>query len=240
MNIDARACEGARRQALVGLGVGCLVTALLAVIPRVLPEKYGATVIGGLFLASTWLFVWRREDSVLRAHGLELGGMVVPGTRTLDIAERGVRAAAFALACAAVVFVPFAFGFFYWFKPKGHYHFPFDALSLGRELLLQIALVAFPEEAFYRGFLQTSLARAEGPRVRVLGAEVGASLLVTSLLFAIGHFATIPAPARLAVFFPSLLFGWLRVRTGGIGAAVLLHALCNVFSESLGRGFGLY
>jgi len=208
----------ARRQALVGLGVGCLVTLLLVVVPRTLPDKYGATVIGGLFLAATWLFVWRKDDGTLREHGLELGGLVVPGTRPLAIARRGLRAAAFALVCAAVVFVPFTFGFFYWFKPKGHYTFPFDALGLGRELVLQIALVAFPEEAFYRGF----------------------SLLATSVLFALGHFATIPVPTRLAVFFPSLLFGWLRVRTGGIGASVFLHALCNVFSESLGRGFGLY
>jgi len=230
----------ARRQALVGLGVGCLVTLLLVVVPRTLPDKYGATVIGGLFLAATWLFVWRKDDGTLREHGLELGGLVVPGTRPLAIARRGLRAAAFALVCAAVVFVPFTFGFFYWFKPKGHYTFPFDALGLARELVLQIALVAFPEEAFYRGFLQTNLARAEGPRVRLLGADIGLSLLVTSVLFALGHFATIPVPTRLAVFFPSLLFGWLRVRTGGIGASVFLHALCNVFSESLGRGFGLY
>lgn len=229
-----------RKSALVGLGVGCLVTALLAVLPRILPDRYGATAIGGLFLAATWLLVWRKDDATLCEHGLELGGLVVPGTRVRQIALRGARAAVFALVCAAVVFVPFAIGFTFWFKPKGHYSFPFTALALGKELALQVALVAFPEEAFYRGFLQTSLSRAEGPRVRVLGARVGASLLVTSLLFAIGHFATIPVPTRLAVFFPSLLFGWLRVRTGGIGAAVLLHALCNVFSESLGRGYGLY
>lgn len=230
----------AQRHALVGLGVGCLVTCLLAVVPRVLPEAYGATVIGGMFLAATWLFVWRREDAVLRAHGLELGGLVVPGTRSIDIARRGARATAFAVICALVVLIPFALGFLYWFKPKAHYVFPFGPVALARELLLQIALVAFPEEAFYRGFLQSSLARAEGPRLRILGAEVGVSLLITSVLFAIGHYATIPAPARLAVFFPSLLFGWLRVRTGGIGASVLLHALCNVLSESLGRGYGLY
>ncbi len=229
-----------RRYALVGLGVGCTVTALLAVLPRVLPERYAATAIGGLFLAVTWAFVWRKDDAVLRANGLELGGLVVPGTQLPQIAARFARAAGYALACAAIVFVPFALGFFAWFQPKGHYTFPFTPLALGKELALQVALVAFPEEAFYRGFLQTRLARGEGPRMRVLGTPVGASLLVTSVLFAIGHFATIPVPARMAVFFPSLLFGWLRVRSGGIGAPVLFHALCNVFSESLGRGFGLY
>ena len=65
-------------------------------------------------------------------------------------------------------------------------------------------------------------------------------LLVTSLIFALGHFATIRQPARLAVFFPSLLFGWLRYRTKGIGAGLAFHAACNVFSELLGKGFRIY
>jgi membrane protease YdiL (CAAX protease family) len=47
-------------------------------------------------------------------------------------------------------------------------------------------------------------------------------------------------PARLAVFFPALLFGWLRARTGGIGASVCFHAICNVYSQLLGRGYGAY
>jgi membrane protease YdiL (CAAX protease family) len=59
------------------------------------------------------------------------------------------------------------------------------------------------------------------------------------VIFAIGHVLTIRHPARLAVFFPALLFGWLRQRTGGVGASVLLHASCNIFSAALGRGYGL-
>ena len=55
-----------------------------------------------------------------------------------------------------------------------------------------------------------------------------------------GHFVTIPVPARLAVFFPSLVFGWLRAKTGGIGAPLAFHAFCNVFSEILGRAYGVY
>jgi hypothetical protein len=74
----------------------------------------------------------------------------------------------------------------------------------------------------------------------VLGAPIGWGLLVSSLIFAIGHFVTVPVPARFAVFFPSLLFGWLRARTGGIGASLTFHAFCNVFSETLGRAYGVY
>jgi membrane protease YdiL (CAAX protease family) len=52
--------------------------------------------------------------------------------------------------------------------------------------------------------------------------------------------ATVPLPTRLAVFFPALLFGWLRARTGGIGASLTFHMLCNVYSQALGRGYGMY
>jgi uncharacterized protein len=55
--------------------------------------------------------------------------------------------------------------------------------------------------------------------------------------------ATTGQPARLSVFFPSLVFGWLRapkkgtpkkgMQTGGIGAAVAFHAACNIFSALL-------
>jgi membrane protease YdiL (CAAX protease family) len=75
--------------------------------------------------------------------------------------------------------------------------------------------------------------------VRVLGADLGPGWLLASAIFAAGHVLTIPHPARLAVFFPALVFGWLRQRTGGIGASVLFHASCNLFSAALGRGYGL-
>jgi membrane protease YdiL (CAAX protease family) len=60
------------------------------------------------------------------------------------------------------------------------------------------------------------------------------------MIFAAGHLATVQVPARLAVFFPALLFGWLRARTGGVGASVFFHATCNLYSLVLGRGYGLY
>jgi membrane protease YdiL (CAAX protease family) len=69
---------------------------------------------------------------------------------------------------------------------------------------------------------------------------VGPGLLATAAIFAVGHLATVQLPARLAVFFPALIFGWLRSKTGGIGASVGFHAFCNVYSQALGRGYGLY
>jgi hypothetical protein len=51
---------------------------------------------------------------------------------------------------------------------------------------------------------------------------------------------TQPFIARLAVFFPALVFGWLRARTGGIGAGVIYHAACNLFASYLGESYGLF
>ena len=35
----------------------------------------------------------------------------------------------------------------------------------------------------------------------------------------------------------ALLFGLIRARRGGIGAALVFHALCNLLSEVLTRGW---
>jgi membrane protease YdiL (CAAX protease family) len=43
----------------------------------------------------------------------------------------------------------------------------------------------------------------------------------------------IPNPQRLAVFFPALLFGWMRARTGSIAPGAVYHALCNVLADLL-------
>jgi hypothetical protein len=156
------------------------------------------------------------------------------------LAARAARASAWALAFAALTFVPFYFGWVYLWRPQSPFAFAPPGQAFASEVLGQLIIIALPEEAFYRGYLQSRLDEVWAPRLRILGAPVGLGVLVSSLVFAAGHLATIPEPARLAVFFPSLVFGWLRARTGGIGAAVLFHALCNVYSAVLGRGFGVY
>ncbi|HVR03393.1 MAG TPA: CPBP family glutamic-type intramembrane protease, partial [Polyangia bacterium] len=63
------------------------------------------------------------------------------------------------------------------------------------------------------------------------GAPVGWALVVSSALFALGHVVVVPNPQRLAVFFPALVFGWMRGRTGSIAAGATFHALCNVVAD---------
>jgi hypothetical protein len=155
-------------------------------------------------------------------------------------------ASGWALLAMAVTFPPFALGYRFFYACSLLHralrclpvHFALRAPpSILDEVGGQLVVIALPEEAFFRGYLQTALDRVWAPRWRVLGADLGPAWLVSAAIFAVGHVLTRPEPARLAVFFPALLFGWLRKRTGGIGAGVLFHAACNLFSGTLGRGF---
>jgi membrane protease YdiL (CAAX protease family) len=97
----------------------------------------------------------------------------------------------------------------------------------------QLLVVAIPEELFYRGYLMTRLDHAIPPRWKILGAQVGPALLIQAALFGLGHFLVDFDPRRLGVAFPALLFGFLRARTGSIGASALFHATCNLTMEVL-------
>jgi membrane protease YdiL (CAAX protease family) len=156
---------------------------------------------------------------------------------------RPARDFAFALGLMAVLFTPIAFAAGpFWTRAFGldlpswrfawPAHYPEAALS-------HVLIVALPEEVFYRGYVLGRLDDLFRGRVRLLGAEVGWGLLIQAVLFALGHYLVDLEPQRLAVFFPALAFGWLRLRTGSIAAPVLLHAGANVFMEILRAGYGL-
>ncbi len=95
-------------------------------------------------------------------------------------------------------------------------------------LLTHLVAVAIPEEVFFRGYLQTRFDELWPPQLRLLGARVGPALVVASAMFALTHWVGNWNPGRLAVFFPALLFGWLRARTDSVGAPAVVHALSNV------------
>lgn len=231
----------AKRALPEALLAAAVVTAVVTLSSMFVPDKYVATVVGFIFLGATWALVWRGDDARVEAFGLALGGLVLPGK--IDL-RRLVRSAAtalgWALLFAAIFFVPFYFGWRQFWHPKGTFHFRVTGGEALNEIFGQLVIIALPEEAFYRGYLQSRLDQAFPWRRRVFGAALGPSLIVTSVIFAVGHFATIHEPGRLAVFFPSLVFGFLRARTKGIGAGLAFHAMCNLFSETLGRGFRMY
>lgn len=225
---------------LAGTLTAALVTTLVVTgLSYLVPDKYAATAVGLAFLAATWWLVLRRDEETIRAYGLSLGGLLEPAPLAWSrLARDAAGAAAWVILLSALVFPPFWLGYrTYW-----HIRAPFELRfppSILDELGGQLLVIALPEEAFFRGFLQTSLDQAWPPRWRILGADLGPGWLVSAAIFAVGHVLTTPHPARLAVFFPALVFGWMRARTGGIGAPMLFHALCNLFSATLARGYGL-
>ncbi|HTA93462.1 MAG TPA: MrtC family glutamic-type intramembrane protease [Polyangiaceae bacterium] len=213
-------------------------TLLVALLSR-LPDSISATAVGFGFLAATYWLVWRGDDSKrIARYGLSFAGLFDPEPLSFSRILRDAAAATgWALGAAAVFLPPFCFGFVWWW----HIRVPFHGARLnavGNDFLGQLLVIALPEEAFYRGYLQSSLDEVWRPRWRVLGAEVGAGLLVSSALFAAGHLCTEFNAGRLAVFFPALVFGWLRSRTRGVGAGIVFHALCNLFASYLGQSYG--
>lgn len=231
-----------RRRAFAAAVVAALVvTGVVTAASSFLPDRYVAAAVGFLFLGATWALVWRGDDARVERAGLALGGIVLPGAIHGRRLSRSIGTSMlWALVFAAITFVPFFFGWRTFWHARGSFGLHLDAWNTLNDVFGQLVIIALPEEAFYRGYLQSRLDDAMPARVKVFGASVGPALIVTSIIFALGHYATIREPSRLAVFFPSLAFGWLRARTGGIGASVAFHASCNIFSELLGKGYRVY
>jgi membrane protease YdiL (CAAX protease family) len=226
----------------VALGAG-----LLTLLGRAMPQVADLTSVGvaALFFAPAYALGRRRG---LERYGIALGGVLEPPdpedprpagplglfdlARAVGRALRpGLKEVGVALLVAAVVFPPFIAGFGAWHGLSGPpaFHPP---PAFGLFLVTQLVVVALPEEAFFRGYLQTRL--AEG-----LPGRGGRALawVAQAALFAAVHVITIPHPARLAVFFPGLLFGALRAWRGGIGAGMVVHAMSNGLAELLSRGW---
>jgi membrane protease YdiL (CAAX protease family) len=86
-------------------------------------------------------------------------------------------------------------------------------------LIFQILAVSFPEEFFFRGFLQDSI----GKSFR--------AVFWVSLLFSLAHLPKAIFTGEwvsLLSFFPSLIMGWLYMKTNNILPGVLFHFLANL------------
>lgn len=222
--------------------IAAVATSLLAAaLSYALPEEHAATGVGATFLLAVYLLVLRDGDDVrIDADGLALGGLFNrEKLSATTLVRSALGALGWALLLGLLVFPPFWFSYPLWYQPLGGFS-PAPLGTIADEVFGQVLGIAFPEEAFYRGYLQSALDRAWPPSLTIARARVGAGILVTSALFALGHYLTDPTPSRLAVFFPSLLFGWLRARTGGVGAPIAFHALCNLVATYLGRSYRLF
>ncbi len=241
------------REVLVVYAAVTVLTALFGAL-HALPwaNDYVALAIAALFLG-TAMRMSRSAPGGMQRFGIELGGLLEPAdasdtepgplglfdlARTLRTAlPSALRETGFALAVASVVFPPFVVGFWIWWGPSHPFvwHPTADFASF---VLSQFVLVGLPEEALFRGYVQTRLGDRFTHKTRVLGTELSVpAWILQSVLFALVHLATEPNVQKLAVFFPGLLFGWMRARRGGIGASIVFHALSNVIAEILVTGW---
>lgn len=140
------------------------------------------------------------------------GGRKVPWIRVTDVKRSivllvvlgGGGAAAFYLA-SALSLLP---------SPPSHGG---NLSPFGAFVFRQALLVALPEEVFFRGYLYDALEEKGWEPVSA-----------TSLLFAACHLAIHASPYRALTFFPALLFGWGRRKSGNIYVPALLHLLFNL------------
>ncbi len=96
---------------------------------------------------------------------------------------------------------------------------PPDAAQMppaGAFLVRQALLAAIPEEVFFRGYLYDAFER-----------RGFAPVVLTSALFAAGHLAIHASAYRAMTFFPGLVFGWARKKTGNVYVPALLHVAFN-------------
>ncbi|MCA9494390.1 MAG: CPBP family intramembrane metalloprotease [Myxococcales bacterium] len=177
--------------------------------------------------------------------------MALPSFRDRDA---WLGAARVTLVLCVLVVVPYVLGYHLWqtvlvpaiqdalgvrlyaIQPALRWVWPSNPLKLAAYHLF---FVAIPEEMFYRGYLQTRLDEVWAPRWDVLGTTVGPGLLVTCVLFAFGHSLVVLQWWHVFIIVPSLAFGWLRQRTGGIVAGAFFHAWCNVTVAVLDTLYGI-
>jgi hypothetical protein len=224
-----------------------LVTALVSYSGLPLTRVYGHLILAALFLTTTF-YVAHRNGVSLAHYGADLSGLLESRSSAggepeplADSLRRALpelaRELGFALLVSLIAFPPFVLAFRLWHRIDTPFtlHLPHDPWDFA---LGQLIVVALPEEALFRGYFQTRLSALFPRKLRMLGAELSpAALSCQAALFALLHFLVGLDPTRLSVFFPALLFGWMRAKRAGIGAAVWFHAFCNVLSEVLARGY---
>jgi hypothetical protein len=244
------------------LAVAILVTGLVR-IDITLPAigHLGSALVAVLFLYAPVFVAWRRDED-LDDYGFKVVYTDVPARvlGRLGRAWRLVRQVAkhdlvFAGGAIAVIFPVFALGYFAFYEvacnshvlahlvPRNmcsHYgglsavHAPaIWTRDFGEFCLVQLIVVALPEELFFRGMLLKLLEDRFPPKRRILGGGVGLALVLSAAAFALIHLPKDGDPRALATFFPGLLFGWMRSATGSIIASTATHGASNILIHLL-------
>lgn len=86
-------------------------------------------------------------------------------------------------------------------------------------MAFQLLAVSVPEEIFFRGFIQESI----GNNVR--------GILITSMMFSLAHlpvFLFDNNSYALLTFFPSIVMGFIYMKTANIMPCIMFHFLSNI------------
>jgi len=200
-----------------------LTTLILVVVTRILYAMQGVPFIGEyytLIFAILFLYV---PIVILRAR-----------RRPIDFFDRGVKQ----YLHSFIVFVVVSLIVFPIFLLAAHgwqtIVWSFSGPTFGpipefwKYAAYQLIIVALPEEVFFRGYVQSSLNLIFPRKWRLFGVDFGWGLFVTALVFAFAHSIISLQWWHFAIFFPALLFGYIREKTGTVTAPILLHALSNI------------
>ena len=250
------------RDALVTWAVVAVLVTVLVRINVTLPwiGHLGSALVAVLFLYSPVYVAWRRHEE-LEDYGFVIATPAEAavargrfGRLWLVLRYLGARDLKYAFGAIAAIFPVFAFGYFAFYEvacnssllahlvPRNmcsHYgglaalHAPALTPDFIEFCLVQLVVVALPEELFFRGFLLELLERKFPPKRRILGGGVGLALVLSSAAFALIHLPKDGDPRALATFFPGLLFGWMRSATGSILASTVTHGCSNILIRLL-------
>ena len=190
---------------------------LFSFVPFIHDNLWGIAGIVFLFLPVEFLFRKKADLSVFGLTWQHLG--------------KGLFWAAILMA---ISFPPYIWAY-KWYFGRTAFEFALPT-TFWQEVVGNLFLVALPEEAFYRGYMQSRLDSIFRGRISILGAKVGWSLVITAAFFALGHLVEFRLD-KLGTFLPGLVFGWLRAKTGSIGGAVVFHAACNIWAQVLRYGY---
>lgn len=215
--------KGQRQALAIELAI---VTAAVLVVAHALFLMRGVAVIGQaistvvavLLIYAPVLTLWRKR-------------------RPIDFLDRGVpatvRSTLVFLVAALVIFPPFLLAAHGWqvlVAGAGPFH-PAVMPQFWHAFAAQLVLIALPEEFFFRGYFQSTMNRMFSRPWRVLGVQLGWGWIITALVFAFAHSVIFYRWWHFAIFFPALVFGYLRERTGSITAPILFHAASNILMQ---------
>lgn len=206
-----------------------ITTVVLVGITRILYSFQNIPLIGKYYVLIFALLFLYVPVIIIRKRG-----------RDVDFVDRRwaeyVRSFSVFLICSAIIFPLFFIAAHGWERIVLNASGPVFVRipNLGRELAYQFIMVSLPEEFFFRGYVQTTLNQVLQKKWRLFGADLGWAWIVTAVMFAVVHSVVTLRWWHFAIFFPALVMGYLRERTGSITASILFHGTSNLAMTLIG------